>query len=91
MDGNLRTCLIFTVLVWVGDSPYLWAQTPATGYALRGALITPDGIVENGTILIVQGKIISVGTHVELPPNEPVIDTHGVIAPGLMDLHNHLT
>ena len=89
--ANLRAFLIFTVLVCVGDSPYLWAQTPATGYALRGALVTPDGIVENGIILIAQGKIIAVGTHVELPPNEPVIDTHGIIAPGLIDLHNHLT
>jgi cytosine/adenosine deaminase-related metal-dependent hydrolase len=28
---------------------------------------------------------------VELPANATVIDTHGVIAPGLIDLHDHLT
>jgi 5-methylthioadenosine/S-adenosylhomocysteine deaminase len=75
----------------VFDFNCLLAQSPSASYALRGALVTPDGIVENGTILIRQGKIVAVGTHVELPPNETLIDTHGVIAPGLIDLHNHLT
>src|SRR5271170_706450 len=66
-------------------------QEPAAGYALRGTLVTPGGIVENGTIFIRQGKIVALGTQVELPPNATVIDTHGVISPGLIDLHNHLT
>jgi 5-methylthioadenosine/S-adenosylhomocysteine deaminase len=69
----------------------LLAQSPADGYALRGTLVMPDGIVENGTILIRQGKIVAVGPHVKMPPNATAIDTHGVIAPGLIDLHNHLT
>jgi 5-methylthioadenosine/S-adenosylhomocysteine deaminase len=69
----------------------LFAQAPSGSYALRGTLLTPDGIVENGTILVEQGKIASVGARVDLPPNVTVIDTHGVIAPGLIDLHNHLT
>jgi cytosine/adenosine deaminase-related metal-dependent hydrolase len=69
----------------------LFAQSPADTLALRGALVTPGGIVENGTILIRQGKIVAVGANVKAPQNVSVIDTHGVIAPGLIDLHNHLT
>jgi len=69
----------------------LLAQSSNDGYALRGTLIMPDGIVENGTVLIRQGKIVAVGPHVKMPPNATAIDTHGVIAPGLIDLHNHLT
>jgi cytosine/adenosine deaminase-related metal-dependent hydrolase len=69
----------------------LFAQSPADTLVLRGTLVTPDGIVENGTILIRQGKIVAVGSKVKLAPNETVIDTHAVIAPGLVDLHNHLT
>ena len=65
----------------------LWAQS----YALRGTLITPDGIVENGTIVVKNGKIAAVGKQPELPANATVIDTHAVIAPGLIDLHDHLT
>jgi 5-methylthioadenosine/S-adenosylhomocysteine deaminase len=66
----------------------LLAQSP---YALRGTLVTPGGIVENGTILIRQGKIVSAGAKGSLPKDVTVIDTHAVIAPGFVDLHNHLT
>jgi cytosine/adenosine deaminase-related metal-dependent hydrolase len=69
----------------------LLAQTPSASFALRGTLITPGGIVENGTVVIQQNKIVAVGTKVKLPPNSTVIDTGGVISPGLIDLHNHLT
>jgi hypothetical protein len=31
-------------------------------------LVIPDGIAENAIILIAQGKIVAVGSHVELPP-----------------------
>jgi 5-methylthioadenosine/S-adenosylhomocysteine deaminase len=76
-------------LLWLGliACPLL-AQSP---YALRGTLVTPGGIVENGTIVIRQGKIVSAGAKGDLPPNVTVIDTHAVIAPGFVDLHNHLT
>jgi 5-methylthioadenosine/S-adenosylhomocysteine deaminase len=88
---NLRTWLPLGLAVCLCDFYGSLAQSPASSYGLRGALVTPDGIVENGTILIREGKILAVGTHVDLPPHETIIDTHGVIAPGLVDLHNHLT
>jgi 5-methylthioadenosine/S-adenosylhomocysteine deaminase len=69
----------------------LLAQSSSAGFALRGTLVTPGGIVENGTVLIQQNKITAVGTKVKLPANTTVIDTNGVIAPGFIDLHNHLT
>ena len=68
-----------------------WANLWAQSYALRGTLVTPNGIVENGTIVVREGKIAAIGKQVELPPNVTVIDTQGVIAPGLIDLHDHLT
>jgi 5-methylthioadenosine/S-adenosylhomocysteine deaminase len=82
--------IILLAGVVLGSSMCL-AQAPGASYALRGTLVTPGGIVENGTIFIREGKIVALGTHVELPPNATVIDTHSVIAPGLIDLHNHLT
>ncbi len=63
----------------------------AQDYALRGTLITPEGIVENGTVLVHDGKIAAAGAHVSVPANVTVVDTHAIIAPGLIDLHNHLT
>ncbi len=67
------------------------AQRTPTTYALRGTLIMPDAIVENGTVLVRDGVIAASGSRVNVPANVPVIDTHGIIAPGFVDLHNHLT
>jgi 5-methylthioadenosine/S-adenosylhomocysteine deaminase len=66
----------------------LFAQAP---YALRGTLVTPGGIVENGVVVVRQGKIEAAGAKAKVPANVTVIDTHAIIAPGLVDLHNHLT
>ena len=62
-----------------------------TPVALTGTLITPDGIVQDGVVLIQNGKIAALGAKLTLPPGTKTVDTHGVIAPGLIDLHNHLT
>lgn len=62
-----------------------------TTYALKGTLVTPTDVIENGTVLIVGQKIKAVGTDVTLPPGVKVIETGGFIYPGLIDLHNHLT
>ena len=79
-------------LLWLGliACPLL-AQSSADTVALRGTLIMPDGIVENGTVVIQQGKIVAAGAKVKMPANATTVDTHGIIAPGLIDLHNHLT
>lgn len=60
-------------------------------YALRGILVTPDQVYENGTILISGEKIRSIGPNVDLPPGTKVVETGGIILPGFVDLHNHLT
>jgi 5-methylthioadenosine/S-adenosylhomocysteine deaminase len=66
------------------------AQSPEN-LALRGAVVTPGGILEKGTVLIREGKIVAVGAKVKLPGNVTTIEVNGIIAPGLIDLHNHLT
>jgi 5-methylthioadenosine/S-adenosylhomocysteine deaminase len=91
MANTSRTCRALGLCVCLFGFHYSWAQPADPSYALRGTLVTPAGIVEDGTILIQQNKIIAVGTKVKLPQNATVIDTHGVIAPGFIDLHNHLT
>jgi 5-methylthioadenosine/S-adenosylhomocysteine deaminase len=60
-------------------------------YALKGTLVTPDQVYENGTILIAGGKIQAIGSDVAVPPGIRVVETRGIILPGLVDLHNHLT
>jgi cytosine/adenosine deaminase-related metal-dependent hydrolase len=60
-------------------------------YALRGTLVTPDDVIENGVIVVKDGVIEDAGANVTVPEGVDVIDTHGFIYPGLIDLHNHLT
>ena len=91
MANRFPTCRALGLSLCLFGFHYLGAQSTEPSYALRGTLVTPAGIVENGTVLIQQNKIVAVGGKVKLPANATVIDTHGVIAPGFIDLHNHLT
>jgi len=63
----------------------------ARPYALRGTIVTPERVIPNGIVLVVDDHIGAVGTDVVVPADVPTIDTRGVIFPGLIDLHNHLT
>ena len=63
-------------------------------FLLLGTVITPDTIIE-GAVLVEQSTITCVDTASICAgmPNAPgatVIDTKGVIAPGLVDTHNHI-
>lgn len=60
-------------------------------YALRGTLVTPDEVIEDGVVLVKDGMIEDVGANLSVPDGVTVTDTKGFIYPGLIDLHNHLT
>jgi 5-methylthioadenosine/S-adenosylhomocysteine deaminase len=66
-----------------------WPQS--TPIALTGTILTPDGPVPNGTVLIRDGKIVAAGTSISLPTGVKTIATNGILVPGFVDLHNHLT
>lgn len=61
---------------------------PTEPFALKGCVITPQQKLENGYVLISGSTISSVG---QTKPDATVrvIDTGGVILPGLIDLHGH--
>ena len=67
------------------------AQAQKEPLALTGTLVTRDGAIEHGTVVLQDGRIVAVGAVVQLPAGTRVVATGGVIAPGLIDLHNHLT
>ena len=50
-----------------------------------------NGTIENGTMLVNDGKITAIGTDVTIPDNAEVIDAQGkVITPGFIDAHCHV-
>lgn len=58
----------------------------------NGHIYTMAGkVLENGSILIKDGKIVEVGEDLKVPENAEVIDAQGkMITPGFIDAHCHL-
>ena len=51
----------------------------------------PDGIIENGGVLIRDGKIAAVGKNITAPEGATVVDLDGRhISPGIIDCHSHM-
>jgi len=79
--------------LWFGQADGLLA---AQDIAIRGAtvLTVTHGTVEDGAVLIRDGKIVSVGASrdVEIPQGVRVIDGAGMyVMPGIVDAHSHMT
>jgi len=67
------------------------AHTQQAAIALEGTLVTPQDVIPHGILLIQKGRIVASGADVKLPAGVKPIQIDGVIAPGFIDLHNHLT
>jgi imidazolonepropionase-like amidohydrolase len=61
-------------------------------YIKGGTVITvTKGTIEEGNVLIKDGKIAAVGKNVKCPPGVKVIDARGkYIIPGIIDAHSHM-
>lgn len=63
-------------------------ESPVAAAAIKGArVVTVSGpVIENGTVLISEGKIQAVGADVSAPPGSATIDARGrTLYPGLID------
>ncbi len=78
---------------WVGAGA-LNMPVPAAGrlVAITNATIltASHGTIQNGTIIIREGKIAAVGANLEVPAGAQVIDGKGkFVTPGIIDAHSH--
>lgn len=64
------------------------AQTPSR-VAIRGHIVTPEGVVPNGWIVIESGKIASIGASPPAARSTAVLETDDYVFPAFVDLHNH--
>jgi 5-methylthioadenosine/S-adenosylhomocysteine deaminase len=62
-------------------------QASAQTYALRGTIVSPSDVFRDGSVAV-DGPVIA---QLNATPAANAIDVDGVIFPGLIDLHNHLT
>lgn len=60
---------------------------PSAPFTLRGAVIRPNGTMADGYVTVNAGVIESITQ--KKPDGVDIVDTKGVIVPGLLDLHNH--
>jgi len=64
----------------------------ATGGSLilRGTVVTPGGVIKHGYVGIVSGRIVSVSDKRPDIFGADTVNTHGIIIPGFVDVHNHV-
>jgi 5-methylthioadenosine/S-adenosylhomocysteine deaminase len=58
---------------------------------LTGMVVTPDEVIEDGALRVTEEKIKALGRDVSVSADAKVVVTGGIILPGFVDLHNHLT
>lgn len=85
----LVVCLatLATAVTAAGD-----ADAPSV-FVIRGAtVLTVSGEpIENGSVLVRDGKIAAVGRDIEAPKDAPVMDARGkYLMPGIIDCHSHI-
>ena len=71
----------------VGPPPSRPRALPPAPFALHGAVITPEEAWSSGYVTVAGGSISAVSK--DKPTDVPVVETDGVILPGLIDLHGH--
>ncbi len=85
--------VLFIASVLAGPASFVAAQNPVKSevtLAITGGklLTVSHGVIENGVLLIANGKITAVGEvgKVEVPKDATVVDAHGLtVYPGLID------
>ena len=70
-----------------GGRELLVRAAPAEAVALHRSVLTPSRAIEKGYVVVEGSEIQSVGDN--RPQGVRVHETHGVITPGLIDLHGH--
>ena len=83
--------LLLLFLLLVNVSFYICADSKTTAIKHAKILTVTQGIIDEGSILIKNGKIIAVGNDVVISSDADVIDASNcIVTPGLIDSHSHL-
>ena len=91
MKRNIHLYFSILVILICAATSGLWAQSPKAvfgTFALTNATIetVTKGVIQNGTVIITNGKITAVGTSIVVPAGAQVIDCKGLwIYPGMID------
>jgi len=82
-------------LATVNRDPYpsTYVPRPAQLTALIGATVLDGagGMIENGTIIMSDGKIMAAGADVDIPAGATMVNANGKwVTSGIIDIHSHI-
>nr|WP_243663508.1 hypothetical protein [Rhodothermus marinus] len=93
----MKRLLLLWIIGWLLSLPAAQATDVPKArrgvFALTNARIVTvtQGVIERGTLVIREDRIVAIGTDVEIPPEAEVIDCTGLeIYPGFIDSGTHL-
>ena len=83
--------------VWIFVTAFVFLAGAATSFGAAGSYLikakwvytVSKGVIEDGMILVENGKITKVGKGIAAPAGVPVINSQ-VVVPGLIDIHTHV-
>jgi N-acetylglucosamine-6-phosphate deacetylase len=65
------------------------STTGPSRFLVRGRVVTPLGILDDGYVLVADGRIAEVGDASAYAGTEPLPAPDGIVLPGLVDIHCH--
>ena len=83
---SFRNCFLAVSLL------FAWAAAPAQTILIRNATVmtVTKGTLQNGSVLIENGKISAIGKNLSAPADATVVDASGkYLIPGIIDCHSH--
>lgn len=89
--NNQTKIIITSIAIYMLSLPLQAQQNELT--VIRGATLLPitSEPIENGIIVLKNGKIAAIGSDVSIPKGANVIDASGkIIMPGIVDTHSHV-
>lgn len=84
----LRLAIVFILCSLIFSGPVIFAGDIVFIKAKK-LYTMKNGIIENGTVLIRDGKIVKVGNNLTIPEDASVMEGKTVL-PGFIDIHSHL-
>lgn len=73
--------------------PSTYTPLPSQPVLIRGATVVDGrgGLIEQGAVLLLGGRIAAIGVTVAAPPGAVIIEAAGKwVTPGIIDVHSHL-
>ena len=90
---TVTLCAALMLVSIAGSRPAGQAARQARAIALKGGTVVTvtRGTIQNGTVLLRDGKIAAVGANVDIPAGADIVDVTGkFISPGIIDCHSHI-